>query len=66
MTFIFTISNLSTLTITAKSTFTIMTMRIMTMKTGITITNATVTEPVKKFSQFVFTQASQETCSCAA
>ena len=53
-------------TITAKSTFTIMTMRIMTMKTGITITNATVTEPVKKFSQFVFTQASQETCSCAA
>ena len=34
-----------------------MTMRIMTMKTGITITNATVTEPVKKFSQFVFTQA---------
>mgnify|MGYP006902182271 CR=1 FL=1 len=33
---------------------------------SITITNATVTEPVKKFSQFVFTQASQETCSCAA
>ena len=32
----------------------------------ITITNTTVTEPVKKFSRFVSIPASQEICSCAA
>ena len=32
----------------------------------ITITNTTVTEPIKKFSRFVSIPASQEICSCAA
>ena len=40
-----------------------MTMRIMTTKTIVTITNTTVTEPVKKFSRFVSIPASQEICS---
>ena len=60
--------------------FTIMTMRTMTIEGGeyaygylksektiiITITNTTVTEPIKKFSRFVSIPASQEICSCAA
>lgn len=49
--------------ITAKSTFIIM---IMTTRAIITITYITDTKRAKKFSQFVFTPASQETCSCAA
>ena len=46
--------------------FTIMTMRIMTTKTIVTITNTTVTEPVKKFSRFLTNPATQEICACAA
>ena len=49
--------------ITAKRTFIIM---IMTMRAIITIPSITDTKPAKKFSRFVFTRASQETCSCAA